>query len=216
MGQRLILTEEEKRNIQKMYGMINDQQNNKNHGISEQDDDLDRMRMTNIQMATQTYPIMNKSENEIRDIDREEKINEFMNTNETNKSLFKNMDEIYKYHIVGSGLEDQYERVINLVKDLIKRQKIDGNYISVKWLKEVLFKNKSEFQNFVKDVRNLEALLKKYNVEKNIPILLRQLERSKSEVPSDLMYRIDALVNLIKSSLISSDGVPKPTGPRPS
>ena len=216
MGQRLILTEEEKRNIQKMYGMINDQENNKNHGISEQDADSDRLRMTNIQMVTQTYPIMNKSENEIRDIDREEKINEFLNTNETNKSLFKNMDEIYKYHIVGSGLEDQYERVINLVKDLIKRQKIDGNYISVKWLKEVLFKNKSEFQNFVKDVRNLEGLLKKYKVEKNIPVLLRQLERSKSEVPSDLMYRIDVLVNLIKSSLISSDGAQKPTGPRPS
>jgi hypothetical protein len=194
-----------------MYGMINDQENNKNHGISEQDADSDRLRMTNIQMVTQTYPIMNKSENEIRDIDREEKINEFLNTNETNESLFKNMDKIYKYHIDGSELEDQYERVINLVKDLIKRQKIDGNYISVKWLKEVLFKNKSEFEKFVKDVRNLEVLLKKYNVEKNIPILLRQLERSKSEVPSDLMYRIDALVNLIKSM-----GVPKPTGPRPS
>ncbi len=211
MGQRLILTEEEKRNIQKMYGMINDQENNKNHGILEQDADSDRMRMIAIQSSIQSYPIIGKSENEIRDIDREEKINEFMNTNETNKSLFKNMDEIYKYHIVGSELEDKYERVINLVKDLIKRQKIDGNYISVKWLKEVLFKNKSEFEKFVKDVRNLEALLKKYNVEKNIPILLRQLERSKSEVPSDLMYRIDALVNLIKSM-----GVPKPTGPRPS
>ena len=78
-------------------------------------------------------PILTKTENELYDIQKKEMVNQVMNTNETNRSLFKNIDDLFRYHVKGTGFEERYERPFDIVKSMIQSQKIDGNSIDKKF-----------------------------------------------------------------------------------
>jgi len=151
-------------------------------------------------------PILTKTENELYDIQKKEMVNQVMNTNETNRSLFKNIDDLFRYHVKGTGFEERYERPFDIVKSMIQSQKIDGNSIdkNFKWFRDIIRLSKSEFEDFMRDVKNLEDLLEKYNITKDMVVenkdrIIKQLTyfgRSQ-KVPKDLDYRIRPLQRMI-------------------
>jgi len=214
MGQRIVLSENEKLNIRKMYNLIEEQET-KEPDVKNQLSQLNKMQ-TIEQQISNYLPILNKTENELRDIAQEERVNEFMNTNETNRSLFQRIDSFYESSIKGTEWDDRYKNPFEIVKNMIKTQKIDGNYIDRQfhWLRDILFKNKIEFNNFIKNTKNLEDLLTKYkitkgNIEKDR--LIEGILQFKSKIPERLRYRIDPLIRLIKLIPTNSSPTSKPS-----
>ena len=209
MGRQIILSENEKLNIQKMYGLINEQiksnEYNKNdeYDVGDQLGELDKMSTLEDKLLSY-LPILNKTENELKDIEQEEMVNQVINTNETNRSLLKNIDDFWKYDVKGTGWEERYERPFDIVKSMIQSQKIDGNYIhkDFKWYRDIIRLSKREFEDFVRDVKNLEDLLSKYGIKKDVIIdkkdnIINYLGRLGSEVPPDLRYRIRPIQRMI-------------------
>lgn len=229
MGQRLILSEQEKRKIQEMYGLINEQPTD-NVDYKWPKGPSGELKYKGGQppnYATQLndfLPILNKTVEELKNIEQEEMVNQVMNTNMTNSSMIENMSGFWKaltsgYAALGPGevaseIENKYREPFQMVQNMIKTQKIDGNYLPVKWLRDVLLLSKSEFQDFIKDVKNLEGLLDKHRVDKDKNDLLK-INRLGSRVPPDLRYRVRELTNMI-NSLGSNDDVSTTDRPKPS
>ena len=221
MGQRIILSENEKLNIQKMYGFINEQSNDE-FDVSDQLRELDKMETVE-QTLSSYLPILNKTENELKDIEQKEMVNQVINTNETNRSLLNNIDDIWKYHVKGTGFEERYERPFDIVKNFIHLQKIDGNYIhkDFKWFRDIIRLSKREFEDFVRDVKNLEDLLSKYGIKKDVIIdkkdkVINTLRQLGGKVPEGLRYRIRPLQRMIDQNFTGNrpptdDVVDKPS-----
>ena len=209
MGQRIILSEEEKLTIQKMYGLINEQDSS---------NEPDTSTLVSVEDTLLSYlPILNKTENELKDIGQKEMVNQVMNTNETNRSLLNNINDLFNYHLKGTEFEERYERPFNIIKSMIQSQKIDGNYIdkNFKWFRDIIRLSKGEFEDFMRDVKNLEDLLEKYNITKDMVVenkdeILKQLKYNSGKVPKDLLYRIRQIWQLIDQNFIDSTG-PRPT-----
>ena len=164
-------------------------------------------------------PILNKTENELKDIGQKEMVNQVMNTNETNRSLLNNINDLFNYHLKGTEFEERYERPFNIIKSMIQSQKIDGNYIdkNFKWFRDIIRLSKGEFEDFMRDVKNLEDLLEKYNITKDMAVenkdrIIRQLTNfgRSQKVPKDLDYRIRPIQRMIDQNFIDSTG-PRPT-----
>jgi len=211
MGQRIILSEEEKLTIQKMYGLINEQDSS---------NEPDTSTLVSVEDTLLSYlPILNKTENELKDIGQKEMVNQVMNTNETNRSLLNNINDLFNYHLKGTEFEERYERPFNIIKSMIQSQKIDGNYIdkNFKWFRDIIRLSKGEFEDFMRDVKNLEDLLEKYNITKDMAVenkdrIIRQLTNfgRSQKVPKDLDYRIRPIQRMIDQNFIDSTG-PRPT-----
>jgi len=215
MGQRIILSENEKRNIQKMYGLINEQDDSNEPDVNNLLDTLGNL--SNVEDKLLSF--LTKTQNELYYIGQEEMVNQVMNTDETNSELFKRIDDFWYSNIKGTEFEERYKGPFQIVKGLIYNQKIDGNYFheDFKWVKDILFLSKSEFRDFMRngDVKNLEDLLEKYNITKDMVVenkdeILKQLKYNSGKVPKDLKYRIRQIWRLIDQNFIDSTG-PRPT-----
>ena len=180
------LTEEDLVRIIKK--VVSEQQKNDDFDVSDQIGELEKMKTVQ-QSLSEFLPILNKTESELKDIQKEELVNQVMNTNMTNSSMIENMGGFWRSTVKGTGYEDQYRKPFQMVQNMIKTQKIDGNYLPIKWLRDVLLLSKSEFQDFIKDVKNLEGLLDKHGVDKDKNDLLK-ITRLGSRVPPDLRYRV--------------------------
>jgi len=194
------LTEED---LVRIIKKVVSEQITSNDDVGDQLDQLSKMKTVQ-QSLSEYLPILNKTENELKDIEQKEMVNQVMNTNETNRSLLKNIDDFWKYNVKGTGWEERYERPFDIVKSLIQSQKIDGNYIhkDFKWYRDIIRLSKREFEDFVRDVKNLEDLLSKYGIKKDVIIdkkdnIINYLGRLGSEVPPDLRYRIRPIQRMI-------------------
>jgi len=175
------------------------------YDVNDQLNDLSNM--TTVEDKLLLYlPILTKTENELKDIQRKEMVNQVMNTNETNRGLLNNIDDFWENIVKGTGWEERYERPFNMVKRMIQSQKIDGDYIheDFKWFSDIIRLSKSEFEDFVRDVKNLEDLLEKYNITKDMVVenkdrIIRQLTNfgRSQKVPKDLDYRIRPIQRMI-------------------
>jgi hypothetical protein len=213
MGQRIILSEEEKLTIQKMYGLISEQDSSNEPDVNNLLDTLGNL--SNVEDKLLSF--LTKTENELYYIGREEMVNQVMNTNETNSKLLQRIDNFWRSNIKGTEFEERYKRQFEIIKGLIFNQKINDNDIhtDLKWLKDILFLSKSEFKDFVRNVKNLEDLLEKYNITKDMVVenkdkILKQLKYNSGKVPKDLQYRIRPIGRLIDYNFIESTG-PRPT-----
>ena len=194
------LTEED---LVRIIKKVVSEQITSNDDVGDQLDQLSKMKTVQ-QSLSEYLPILNKTENELKDIEQKEMVNQVMNTNETNRSLLKNIDDFWKYNVKGTGWEERYERPFDIVKSMIQSQKIDGNYIhkDFKWYRDIIRLSKREFEDFVRDVKNLEDLLSKYGIKKDVIIdkkdnIINYLGRLGSEVPPDLRYRIRPIQRMI-------------------
>jgi len=212
MGRQILLSEEEKRNIQEMYGLI-DEQSNDEFKVGDQLDQLSKMKTVQ-QSLSKFLPILNKTREELLDIRNKEMVNQVMNTNETNRSILNNIGGFWNSTVKGTGYEDQYEEPFDIVSDLIQTQKIDGDYLPLKWLKDMLYLSKTEFKDFINRV-------KKYR----LPDFVEEVRNSgtskgklMSMTPPDLKYRVEELSKALRylDSIAHIGGtVPKPTGTKP-
>ena len=212
MGRQILLSEEEKRNIQEMYGLI-DEQSNDEFKVGDQLDQLSKMKTVQ-QSLSEVLPILNKTREELLDIRNKEMVNQVMNTNETNRSILNNIGGFWNSTVKGTGYEDQYEEPFDIVSDLIQTQKIDGDYLPLKWLKDMLYLSKTEFKDFINRV-------KKYR----LPDFVEEVRNSgtskgklMSMTPPDLKYRVEELSKALRylDSIAHIGGtVPKPTGTKP-
>ena len=212
MGRQILLSEEEKRNIQEMYGLI-DEQSNDEFKVGDQLDQLSKMKTVQ-QSLSELLPILNKTREELLDIRNKEMVNQVMNTNETNRSILNNIGGFWNSTVKGTGYEDQYEEPFDIVSDLIQTQKIDGDYLPLKWLKDMLYLSKTEFKDFINRV-------KKYR----LPDFVEEVRNSgtskgklMSMTPPDLKYRVEELSKALRylDSIAHIGGtVPKPTGTKP-
>ena len=116
-----------------------------------------------------------------------------------------------------NDFEERYERPFDIVKSLIQSQKIDGNYIhkDFKWYRDIIRLSRSEFEDFMRDVKNLEDLLSKYGITKDMITdkkdnIINALRQFGSKVPTGLRYRIRPLQRMIDQNFIDSTG-PRPT-----
>jgi len=207
------LTEED---LVRIIKKVVSEQITSNDDVGDQLDDLSKM--STVEEKILSYlPILNKTENELKDIEQEEMVNQVINTNETNRSLLKNIDDFWKYSVKGTGWEERYERPFDIVKSMIQSQKIDGNYIhkDFKWYRDIIRLSKREFEDFVRDVKNLEDLLSKYGITKDMITdkkdnIINALRQFGSKVPTGLRYRIRPLQRMIDQNFIDSTG-PRPT-----
>ena len=215
MGQRIILSEEEKLTIQKMYGLINEQDSSNEPDVNNLLDTLGNLS----DVEDKLLSFLTKEYNELNYIGREEMVNQVMNTDETDRELLQRIDDFWRSNIEGTEFEERYKRQFYIIKGLIYNQKINDSDIhtDLKWLKDILFLSKSEFKDFMRNVKNLEDLLEKYNITKDMAVenkdeILKQLTifvRSQ-KVPKDLKYRIGPIWRMIDRNFIDSTG-PRPT-----
>ena len=194
------LTEED---LVRIIKKVVSEQITSNDDVGDQLDQLSKMKTVQ-QSLSEYLPILNKTENELKDIEQKEMVNQVMNTNETNRSLLKNIDDFWKYNIKGTGWEERYERPFDIVKSLIQSQKIDGNYIhkDFKWYRDIIRLSKREFEDFMRDVKNLGDLLSKYGITKDMITdkkdnIINSFRQFGSKVPTDLRYRIRPLQRMI-------------------
>ena len=194
------LTEED---LVRIIKKVVSEQITSNDDVGDQLDQLSKMKTVQ-QSLSEYLPILNKTENELKDIEQKEMVNQVMNTNETNRSLLKNIDDFWKYNVKGTGWEERYERPFDIVKSLIQSQKIDGNYIhkDFKWYRDIIRLSKREFEDFMRDVKNLGDLLSKYGITKDMITdkkdnIINALRQFGSKVPTDLRYRIRPLQRMI-------------------
>jgi len=212
MGRQILLSEEEKRNIQEMYGLI-DEQSNDEFKVGDQLDQLSKMKTVQ-QSLSEVLPILNKTREELLDIRNKEMVNQVMNTNETNRSILNNIGGFWNSTVKGTGYEDQYEEPFDIVSDLIQTQKIDGDYLPLKWLKDMLYLSKTEFKDFINRVK-----------KSRLPDFVEEVRNSgtskgklMSMTPPDLKYRVEELSKALRylDSIAHIGGtVPKPTGTKP-
>jgi len=212
MGRQILLSEEEKRNIQEMYGLI-DEQSNDEFKVGDQLDQLSKMKTVQ-QSLSELLPILNKTREELLDIRNKEMVNQVMNTNETNRSILNNIGGFWNSTVKGTGYEDQYEEPFDIVSDLIQTQKIDGDYLPLKWLKDMLYLSKTEFKDFINRVK-----------KSRLPDFVEEVRNSgtskgklMSMTPPDLKYRVEELSKALRylDSIAHIGGtVPKPTGTKP-
>ena len=212
MGRQILLSEEEKRNIQEMYGLI-DEQSNDEFKVGDQLDQLSKMKTVQ-QSLSKFLPILNKTREELLDIRNKEMVNQVMNTNETNRSILNNIGGFWNSTVKGTGYEDQYEEPFDIVSDLIQTQKIDGDYLPLKWLKDMLYLSKTEFKDFINRVK-----------KSRLPDFVEEVRNSgtskgklMSMTPPDLKYRVEELSKALRylDSIAHIGGtVPKPTGTKP-
>jgi len=194
------LTEED---LVRIIKKVVSEQITSNDDVGDQLDQLSKMKTVQ-QSLSEYLPILNKTENELKDIEQKEMVNQVMNTNETNRSLLKNIDDFWKYNVKGTGWEERYERPFDIVKSLIQSQKIDGNYIhkDFKWYRDIIRLSKREFEDFMRDVKNLGDLLSKYGITKDMITdkkdnIINSFRQFGSKVPTDLRYRIRPLQRMI-------------------
>ena len=196
--------------IRQMMGLVNEQSNDEPK-VGDQLDQLSKMKTVQ-QSLSEFLPILNKTTEELLDIRDKEIVNQVMNTNETNRSILNNIGGFWNSTVKGTGYEDQYEEPFAIVERLVRTQKIDGDYLPLKWLKDMLYLSKTEFKDFINRVK-----------KSRLPDFVEEVRNSgtskgklMSMTPPDLKYRIEELGKaLLYKDSYPGGIVPKPTGTKP-
>ena len=192
MGQRLILSEKEKRNIQEMYGLVNEQQSDTGKLLKY----LESIPTVQEKLA-EFLPILIKTKEELRDIRREEKVNQVINVNMSNNDIIESIDDLWYNDVRGTEFAKDYIKNLLEVKKMVTQQKIDYDYRNLKWkwLKDVLFLSREEFENFGDE--DLKDLLTKYRIPIDKDGLINHMKELYNQVPQALRYRVNVLNKMI-------------------
>lgn len=192
MGQRIILSEEEKRNIQEMYGLVNEQPSNTGKLLKY----LESIPTVQEKLA-EFLPILIKTKEELRDIRREEKVNQVINVNMSNNDIIESINDLWHNDVRGTEFAEDYIDQLIEVKKMVTQQKIDYDYLNLKWkwLKDVLFLSREEFENF--GVEEFTDLLNKHRVPIDKDGLINHMKELYNKIPKALRYRVNNLSKMI-------------------